>query len=64
VLNWVLQAFGATTLPPNMKEFEADEVAALRSQRRADHVGLRRAIATRLKAKGIKLAAYPWPQVP
>jgi mono/diheme cytochrome c family protein len=61
VLNWLLQAFGATTLPPNMKEFSAAEVAALRAQRRADSVGLRRAIATRLKAKGIRLAAYPWP---
>ena len=61
VLNWLLQAFGSTTLPPNIKEFDADEVAALRAQRRADSVGLRRAIATRLKAKGIKLAAYPWP---
>jgi hypothetical protein len=27
-------------------------------------VGLRRAIATRLKAKGIKLAPYPWPWTP
>jgi hypothetical protein len=61
VLNWLLQAFGATTLPPNTKDFDADEVAALRAQRRADSVGLRRAIATRLKAKGVKLAAYPWP---
>jgi hypothetical protein len=61
VLNWVLQAFGAATLPPNTKEFDADEVSALRAQRRADNVGLRRAIAARLKAKGIKLAAYPWP---
>jgi mono/diheme cytochrome c family protein len=61
VLNWLLQAFGATTVPPDIKQFDADEVASLRAQRRADSVGLRRAIATRLKAKGIKLAAYPWP---
>jgi hypothetical protein len=61
VLNWLLQAFGATTSPPNRKEFDADEVAALRAQRRADSVGLRRAIAARLRAKGIKLATYPWP---
>jgi hypothetical protein len=61
VLNWLLQAFGATTLPQNTKDFDADEVAGLRAQRRADSVGLRRAIATRLKAKGVKLAAYPWP---
>jgi len=61
VLNWLLQAIGASTLPPNSRDFDADEVATLRAQRRADSVGLRRAIATRLKAKGIKLAAYPWP---
>lgn len=61
VLNWLLRAFGATTLPPKTKDFDADEVATLRAQRRADSVGLRRGIATRLKAKGIKLAAYPWP---
>ena len=61
VLNWLLQAFGATTLPPHTKEFDADEVRTLRAQRRPDSVGLRRAIAARLKAKGIKLAAYPWP---
>jgi mono/diheme cytochrome c family protein len=61
VLNWLLQAFGASTLPPNSRDFDAAEVATLRAQRRADSVGLRRGIATRLKAKGIKLAAYPWP---
>jgi len=61
VLNWLLQAFGSTTLPPDSKEFDAAEVAALRAQRRADSVGLRRAIATRLKSKGVTLAPYPWP---
>jgi hypothetical protein len=61
VLNWLLHAFGATTVPPNLKEFDADEVRTLRAQRHADSVGLRRAIATRLKAKGVKLAPYPWP---
>ena len=61
VLNWLLQAFGATTLPPDNRQFDAAEVAALRARRQADSVGLRRTIATRLKAKGIRLAAYPWP---
>ena len=61
VLNWVLQAFGSTTLPPNTRQFDADEVQALRAQRQGDSVGLRRAIARRLKAQGLKLAAYPWP---
>ena len=61
VLNWVLHAFGSTTLPANTKEFDAQEIHALREQRSADNVGLRRSIAARLKTKGIKLAAYPWP---
>jgi mono/diheme cytochrome c family protein len=61
VLNWVLHAFGATTMPPNTRNFDADEVRALRAQRHPDSVGLRRVIARRLKSKGLKLARYPWP---
>ena len=61
VLNWLMHAFGSTTLPANTREFDADEVRDLRAQRNSDSVGLRRSIAARLKSKGIKLAAYPWP---
>jgi mono/diheme cytochrome c family protein len=61
VLNWVMHAFGSTTLPSNVLDFDAEEVRSLRAERRADSVGLRRAIAKRLSAKGLKLARYPWP---
>lgn len=61
VLNWVMHAFGSTTLPANVQDFDAQEVRSLRAERRPDSVGLRRAIAKRLNAKGRKLARYPWP---
>ena len=61
VLNWVMERFGGPSLPNGVAKFDAAEIRALREQRKADSVALRRTIASRLKKQGLKLADYPWP---
>lgn len=62
VLNWLLETFAGTSMPPGgFKKFDAAEVRELRDTRPADAVALRRQIAARLLAEGIRLPNYPWP---
>lgn len=62
VLNWLIEAFAGTSMPPGgFEQFDAEEVRKLRDSRPADAVVLRRQIAARLRVKGISLPAYPWP---
>jgi mono/diheme cytochrome c family protein len=62
VMNWVLESFSGASMPQGgLKKFDAAEVRNLRDNRPADAVALRRDIAARLMARGIKLPNYPWP---
>lgn len=62
VMNWLLESFAGASLPAaEFRKFDAAEVKKLRDTRPADAVALRREIAARLMAKGIKLPNYPWP---
>lgn len=61
VLNYVLRTFGKDSVPADARDFDANEVAALREKRVQDPVALRRQIVARLKAQDIAVPEYPWP---
>jgi cytochrome c553 len=61
LLNWVLERFGDGKPLDASSRFDAAEIGALRRNRVADSVLLRRTIASRLEKKGFPLAEYPWP---
>lgn len=58
VLNYVVETWGT---PKEVRPFTAQEVAARRAVEVEDVVRLRREIAARLSATGVKMAEYPWP---
>ena len=62
VMNWVLESFSGSSMPVDgFRKFDATEIRKLRDSRPADAVSLRRDIAARLMARGIRLPNYPWP---
>jgi len=62
VMNWVLESFSGASMPVDgFRKFDAMEIRKLRDSRPADAVSLRRDIAARLMARGIRLPNYPWP---
>jgi cytochrome c553 len=61
VINYVMKAWGGTSLEPGFTEFTAEEVALRRARHVEDVVVFRRQIVERLTAAGIATAPYPWP---
>ncbi len=58
LVNWMLPAFSADTLPADFEPYSAREVEALRSARPADIAAARAHVAARLAAMGHTVADY------
>ncbi|MGR8919716.1 MAG: c-type cytochrome [Gammaproteobacteria bacterium] len=58
LLNWMLPAFSAATLPEDFEPYTAQEVERLRATRPADIDGVRRELATRLAGMGLEVPGY------
>lgn len=61
VINYVMWAWGGTSLLPSFVAFTPEEVAARRTRAVGDIVRFRRQIVGRLSTAGIQTAEYPWP---
>ncbi|MFN4063243.1 MAG: c-type cytochrome [Parazoarcus communis] len=55
MLNWMLHAFSAETLPAGLEPYSEAEVSRLRSQPLTDVTAARRAIVARLAERGVKV---------
>lgn len=55
MLNWMLQAFSAETLPADLAPYTEAEVTRLRSQPLSDVSAARRAIVSKLAARGVRI---------
>lgn len=55
LLNWMLQAFSAATLPPGLEPYTEAEVTRLRNAPLADVSAARREIVGKLAARGVRI---------
>ena len=55
LLNWMLQAFSAGTLPPGLEPYTEAEVTRLRNDPLADVSAARRAIVSKLAERGVRI---------
>lgn len=55
MLNWMLQAFSAETLPPGLEPYTEAEVTRLRNAPLADVSAARREIVAKLAARGVRI---------
>lgn len=60
VLNYVLQNFGGKSTPKDFRPYTTEEITGYRRNPVADPATMRRQIAARLAARGIRLAPSHW----